>query len=64
MGAMTAVRYNEEMRLFYDRLKVNGKQTIQTQIAVMKKMTIIVHSLYKNNQKYSSEIYKRACGVK
>ena len=64
MGTMTAARYNEEMKLFYDRLKANGKQTTQAQIAVMRKMIIIAHSLYKNNQKYSSEIYKRACGVK
>ncbi len=64
MGTMTSIRYNEEMKLFYDRLKANGKQTIQAQIAVMRKMIIIAHSLYKNNQKYSSEIYRRACGVK
>ena len=64
MGTMTAVRYNEEMKIFYDRLKANGKHTTQAQIAVMRKTIIIAHSLYKNNQKYSSEIYKKACGMK
>jgi len=64
MGTMTSIRYNEEMKIFYDRLKANGKQTTQAQIAVMRKMIIIAHSLYKNNQRYNSEIYKRACGVK
>jgi transposase len=64
MGTMIAIRYNEEMKLFYDRLKANGKQTTQAQIAVMRKMIVIAHSLYKNNQKYDSEIYKKACGMK
>jgi len=34
-----------------------------SQIAVMRKMIIIAHSLYKNNQKYSADVYKKACGV-
>jgi len=63
MGTMTATRHNPEMKLFYDRLKENGKQTTQAQIAVMRKMIIIAHSLYKNNEKYSSKVYQRACGV-
>lgn len=63
MGTMTAVRYNPEMKLFYDRLKENGKQTTQVQIAVMRKMIIIAHSLYKNNEKYSTKVYQKACGV-
>jgi len=62
MGTMTAVRYNPEMKIFYDRLKENGKHTTQAQIAVMRKMIIIAHSLYKKNEKYSSEVYKKACG--
>ncbi len=62
MGTMTATRCNPEMKIFYDRLKENGKQTTQAQIAVMRKMIIIAHSLYKKNEKYSSEVYKKACG--
>jgi len=63
MGTMTATRYNPEMKLFFDRLKENGKQTTQVQIAVMRKMIIIAHSLYKNNQRYSAEVYRKACGI-
>lgn len=63
MGTMTAIRYNPEMELFYNRLKENGKQTTQAQIAVMRKMIIIAHSLYKNNEKYSVEVYQKACGA-
>ncbi len=42
MGTMTAVRHNPEMKLFFERLKANGKQTTQAQIAVMRKMITIV----------------------
>jgi len=63
MGTMTATRCNPEMKIFYDRLKQNGKQTTQAQIAVMRKMIIIAHSLYKNNEKYSSKVYQKACGI-
>jgi len=33
-------------------LLANGKHTTQAQIAVMRKIIIIAHSLYKNNRKY------------
>ena len=63
MGTMTAIRYNPEMKLFHDRLKENAKHTTQVQVAVMRKMIIIAHSLYKNNQQYSQEVYQKACGM-
>ena len=63
MGAMMATRCNPEMKIFYDRLKENGKQTTQAQIAVMRKMITIAHSLYKNKQKYNSDVYQKACGM-
>ncbi len=52
MGVMTAVRYDENFKAFYDRLKANGKHTTQAQIAVMRKMILVAHSLYKNDQQY------------
>jgi len=52
MGVMTAIRYDENFKAFYARLKANGKHSTQAQIAVMRKMIIVAHSLYKNNQKY------------
>jgi len=63
MGTMTATRCNPEMKIFYDRLKENAKHTTQAQIAVMRKMIIIAHSLYKNNEKYSAKVYQKACGI-
>ena len=52
MGVMTAIRYDENFKAFYARLKAKGKHTTQAQIAVMRKMIIIAHSLYKNDKKY------------
>ncbi len=52
MGVMTAIRYDKNFKVFYDRLKANGKHTTQAQIAVMRKIILVAHSLYKNNQQY------------
>ena len=57
MGAMTAIRYDDNFKAFYDRLKANGKHTTQAQIAVMRKMMIIVaHSIYKNDTQYVKKV--------
>lgn len=52
MAAMTAIRYDVNFKAFYERLKANGKHTTQAQIAVMRKLVITAHSLYKNNRRY------------
>lgn len=58
MAVMVAVRFNGELKDYYERLKERGKHTTVTQIAVMRKIIIIAHSLYKNNEKYNSKKYK------
>ena len=55
MAAMSAIRYDKNFKAFYERLKANGKQTTQAQIAVMRKLIITAHSLYKNNRKYDAD---------
>jgi transposase len=62
MATMVAIKYNEQMKNFYDRLKDNGKHSTVAQIAVMRKLIVIAHALYKNNCIYSSEVYEKACG--
>lgn len=57
MAVMVAVRFNNELKAFYESLKNRGKHTTVSQIAVMRKIIIIAHSLYKNNEKYNSEKY-------
>ena len=55
MAVMCAIRYDKNFKAFYERLKENGKQTTQAQIAVMRKLIITAHSLYKNNRKYDAD---------
>jgi len=62
MGVMTAIRVDENFNNFFNRLKNNGKHTTVAQIAVMRKMIIIAHSLFKNNTQYNVEIYRKTCG--
>ena len=52
MGVMTAIRFDETFKAFYNRLKAKGKHTTQAQIAVMRKMVLVAHSLYKNKAQY------------
>ena len=52
MSVFTAVQYDKHFKAFYDRLKANGKHTTSAQIAVMRKIILTAHSLYKNNRKY------------
>jgi transposase len=63
MGVMTAIQYDDNFKAFFARLKENGKHTTLAQLAVMRKMIIIAHSLYKNNKKYDVEVYKKAAGL-
>ena len=52
MPAMVAIRHNAKLQAFYERLKANGKHTTVAQVAVMRKLLIIAHSLYKSGQNY------------
>ncbi len=52
MAAMVATRHNQNLKLFYNRLKENGKHTTVAQIAVMRKLVIIAHSLFKSAELY------------
>ena len=63
MGVMAAVRFNPEMKIFYDRLIDNHKHTTVAQVAVMRKMLVIAHALYKNGEKFDSSFYKIQCGT-
>ena len=45
MGVMTAIRYDENFKAFYDKLKAKGRHTTQVQIAVMRKMILVAHFL-------------------
>jgi transposase len=63
MAVMVATRHNKQMKSFYERLKINGKHTTVAQIAVMRKLVIIAHSLYKNDEMYDENKYLKTTGV-
>ena len=56
MGVMVAIRYDDNFKAFYARLKAKGKHTTQAQIAVMRKMILVAHSLYKNKKQYVRKV--------
>ena len=55
MPAMVAIRHNKKLKEYYQRLKDSGKHTTVAQVAVMRKLLIIAHSLYKSEQIYKEE---------
>jgi len=61
---LSAIQHNPYMRLFYDRLKENAKHSTSAQIAVMRKMILIAHSLFKNNIKFDNKVYEKSLGWK
>ena len=62
MPVLSAIQHNSYMKLFYDRLKTNGKHSTSAQIAVMRKMILIAHSLFKNDIKFDNELYEKNLG--
>ena len=52
MATMISIQHNPSMKAFYDRLKENGKHSTAAQIAVMRKIVLITHSLFKNESVY------------
>ena len=59
MPVLSAIRSNKYMQAVYDRLKENGKHSTVAQIAVMRKMLLIAHSLFKNNSAFDNEFYEK-----
>lgn len=55
MAVLSVIRFNKTFGVFYDRLIANGKQTTQAQIAVMRKLIIVSHSLYKNDRRFDED---------
>lgn len=57
MGCLVAIKHNEELKVFYNRLKENGKHSTVAQVAVMRKIIILAYAIYKNNEVYEPEKY-------
>lgn len=54
MAATSAVRYNRDMNLFYDRLIRNGKKHKVAVTAVMRKMIILANVLLRDDREWSA----------
>lgn len=63
MATMSATRYNPQMKYFYERLKANGKHSTLAQIAVMRKLILIAHSLFKSGEMYDRDMFLRTTGI-
>jgi transposase len=50
MSAVASLKWNEEMKEFYDRLKEKGKQSKVAVVAVMRKLLIILNSISARKQ--------------
>ncbi len=55
MPAMVAIRHNAKLKAYYERRKNGGKHTTVAQVAVMRKLLVIAHSLYKSQESYKEE---------
>jgi transposase len=53
---MVVVQHNERLKVYYQHLKTGGKHTTAAHVAVMRKLLIIAHALYKMGEKYREEI--------
>jgi len=54
MGVLTAVRFEPTFQTFFNRLIAKGKHTTIAHIAVMRKIIITAHSLYKNDKRFDN----------
>lgn len=64
MPTMAAIQHNEEMKIIYDRLVQRGKPKPLAQIAVMRKIVLLAHSLYKNRELYDEKRYLKFTKIK
>lgn len=54
---LSTVRHNDEMKSFYESLVDRVKPKRLAQVAVMRKIVLLSHSLYKNDQQYDPSRY-------
>ncbi len=47
MSAMSAIRFNPDMKVFYERLKENGKPGKAALVAVMRKLAVLANAILK-----------------
>ena len=53
MAALTAVKHNEKMKLFYQHLRTNGKSAKMALVAVVRKIIVCLNAMIKNNKEFT-----------
>jgi transposase len=59
MSAITAITFNEDLKVFYGRLKAKGKPTKVALVAVIRKLLTIASSVIKRQAPWESEYQRR-----
>lgn len=55
MPALSAIRYNEKMKLFNERIMETHSYKKQGIVAVMRKLLILIYTLWKKNEEFSPD---------
>jgi transposase len=55
MPALTAIRSNEAVQAFYQRLIGRGKMKMKVVVAVMRKLLHAIYGVFKNNTPFQAE---------
>ena len=59
MAALTAVRDDDNVKIFSDTLKARGKKPIQAQVAIMRKLLHSIWGMFQNNTPFESSKFYR-----
>lgn len=64
MPALTACRFNEQMKIFYERLIRKGKSKKAAVVAVMRKLLVLMRAILKTGVPYQEDFQKGASAEK
>jgi transposase len=64
MPVLTSIQHNDEMRTIYERLVERGKAKMLAQMAIMRKIILLAHALYKKKEVYDEKRYLKYTQVK
>lgn len=56
MAALSAIRFNQDMKVFYERLIAKGKKAKVAIVAVMRKIIITLNALLRDNKNWESKL--------
>ncbi|WP_297485485.1 IS110 family transposase [Sulfurimonas sp.] len=54
---LSTIRFNDEFKDYYDKMKKRNCHSTVAQVAIMRKLALLAHSLYKNKCHYNPKLY-------